>query len=235
MRSSGAAQFLHGRGKSSRIEEECIDSVCHREGVFHRFRTFHMHHLHERDARQCFPEALVYGRIEMVAELERVCSASALLFDDALRTDFAGEQESSDRRGNGRGDGRDLRFGDDTRSARHGGHESDGGRSAGDGGPGFVGGLNAANFDANAHVPGNVSMKRRIGDIPLGEGRERISRFQKAETDTLSGMEFMGKLGAWVDPARAFVHSRERRTPHNCLAGNVHRVTRKSKIEPIAL
>src|ERR1022692_4674748 len=102
----GAAKFLDGEIWVAGVEQQGVHVLSRDDSIVHRRRIGHMDDLHQSDPRQLVTQPEINGGRQMVAELQGVRAAAALLRDDGFRRVLAGEKEGGNRRGHGGGNPR---------------------------------------------------------------------------------------------------------------------------------
>ena len=119
MSSAGAAQFLDGEFLVAGVEQDCV----HMRGYPHSFvdglGTGHVHDLNDRNSGQGVLQVAMRADGEMVADLDRIGPAEALLLDDVGHALPRRQQERPDRGWNRRGNLCNLFVADDAGAARH--------------------------------------------------------------------------------------------------------------------
>ena len=118
----------------------------HTRGLLDGLGTGHVNDLNDRYPGQSILQVAMHTDSEMIADLDSIRPAEALLLDDVGDPLSRGQQECSDRRWDGRGNLRDPLIADDARSARHVRNQAQCGRSTLDGQSRFVNTADAADL-----------------------------------------------------------------------------------------
>ncbi len=114
--------------------------------LFHRLGAGYMDDLNYGNPSQGLFQIAMCADRQVIADLDRIRSAKALLFDDVCNSLPRCEQECPDGRGNGRGYLEDLLIADDPGTARHAGNQAQCGRSTLNRQSGFVNTADATDF-----------------------------------------------------------------------------------------